>query len=79
MPLILIESPNIFHWKSAKESTVSESLGQNLGQIQAFANGGKGWGGFPQQGESEILLGGGLPGEGNLRKSDFDDSNLFQC
>ena len=31
-------------------------------------------------GESEIFLGGGifLPGEGNLRRSDFDDSDLFQ-
>ena len=31
---------------------------------------------------SEILMGGGiynfLPHEGNLRRSDFDDSNLFQ-
>ena len=32
----------------------------------------RGWG------ESEILLAGiFLPGEGNLRKSDFDDVNLF--
>ena len=30
-------------------------------------------------GGSEILLGGiFLPGKGNLRRSDFDDSNLFQ-
>ena len=31
-------------------------------------------------GGSEILLGGGifLPGGENLRRSDFDDSNLFQ-
>ena len=33
-----------------------------------------------QWGESEILLGENifLPGKGNLRRSDFDDSNLFQ-
>ena len=33
----------------------------------------------PSGGESEILLGRiFLPGKGNLRRSDFDDSNLFQ-
>ena len=39
---------------------------------QGFPNSSKEWG--------EILLGGGggLPGDGNLRRSDFDDSNLFQ-
>ena len=33
-----------------------------------------------QWGGSEILLGENifLPGKGNLRRSDFDDSNLFQ-
>ena len=33
----------------------------------------------PQWGKSEILLAGiFLPGGGNLRRSDFDDSNLLQ-
>ena len=34
------------------------------------------------EGESEILLGEGgifLPGEGNLRRSDFDDSTVRTC
>ena len=33
--LILIESPNIFHWKSAKKIKVGVALGQNLGQIRS--------------------------------------------
>ena len=43
---------------------------------QGFPKSGKGWWG----GEgSEILLGEiFLPAEGNLRRSDFDNSNLFQ-
>ena len=53
--------------------------------MQGFPNSGKGWGGgkfFPVEGGggSEILMGGGgdfLSGEGNLRRSDFDDSKLF--
>ena len=49
---------------------------------QGFPNSSKGWGGeggkFPPE-ESEILLGENfLPGEGNLRRSDFDNFNLFQ-
>ena len=42
---------------------------------QGFPNSSKGWGGG-----LEILLGGGifLPGSGNLRRSDFDNLNLFQ-
>ena len=39
---------------------------------QGFPNSSKGCGG-----ESETLLGDFLLGEGNLRKSDFDDLNLF--
>ena len=37
-------------------------------------------GGGEGRGELEILLGWGifLPGAGNPRRSDFDDSNLFQ-
>ena len=31
--LILIDSPNIFHWKSAKKVKWVWSVGQNLGQI----------------------------------------------
>ena len=31
--LILIESPDIFHWKSAKKGKWVWSLGKNLGQI----------------------------------------------
>ena len=47
--------------------------------LQVFPNSGKGGGGGGAGLESEILLGGGwLPGEGNLRRSDFNDSNLFQ-
>ena len=44
-----------------------------------FPNSGKWWGG-EGRGELEILLGWGifLPGAGNPRRSDFDDSNLFQ-
>ena len=39
----------------------------------------RGWGDSPVRGESEILLGGIFsPGEGNLRRSDFDNLNLFQ-
>ena len=50
---------------------------------QAFPNSGKGWGGvgkFCPPSQSEILLWRGifLPDEGNLRRSDFDDPNLFQ-
>ena len=32
--LILIESPNIFHWKLEKRKKVGVVLGQNLGQIR---------------------------------------------
>ena len=50
--------------------------------LQGFPNSGKGLGvNPPQWWESGILLGGrggGVLGEGNLRRSDFDDSNLFQ-
>ena len=51
---------------------------------QGFPNSGKGWGensvGGWGGGGSEILLGENifLPGKGNLRRSDFDDLNLFQ-
>ena len=38
---------------------------------QGFPNRSKEWGDM-------LLGGGGLPGDGNLRRSDFDDSNLFQ-
>ena len=47
------------------------------GGKQGFPNSARGWG----VGEkSEISLEGRsfLPGEGNLRRSDFDDLNLFQ-
>ena len=42
--------------------------------LQCFLNSGKGWG------ELEILLGREifLPGEGNLRRSDFDNSSPLQ-
>ena len=33
--LILIEFPNIFHWKPAKKIRVVVVLGQNLGQIRS--------------------------------------------
>ena len=33
--LILIEFPNIFHWKPAKKIRVDVVLGQNLGQIRS--------------------------------------------
>ena len=33
--LILIEFPNIFHWKPAKKIKVGVVLGQNLGQIRS--------------------------------------------
>ena len=47
--------------------------------LQSFPNSGKGWGvNPPQWWESGILLGGEVLGEGNLRRSDFHDSNLFQ-
>ena len=52
---------------------------------QGFRNSGKGCvcvcggGGGQGKGVLEILLGEiFLPGEGNLRRSDFEDSNLFQ-
>ena len=47
---------------------------------QGFSNSAKGWGKIPpSEGELEILLGEiFLPGDGNLRRSDFDNSNLFQ-
>ena len=46
------------------------------GTMQGFPNSGKAVG---VGGELEILLGGFfLPGEGNLRRSDFDNLNLFQ-
>ena len=47
-------------------------------KIAAWSGGGGGK--FPQKcGESEILLRGiFLPGGENLRRSDFDDLNLFQ-
>ena len=45
--------------------------------FQGFPNYDREWDGGG--GESEILLGGiFLLGKGNLRRSDFDDSNLFQ-
>ena len=47
--------------------------------LQSFPNSGKGWRvNPPQWWESGILLGGGVLGEGNLRRSDFHDSNLFE-
>ena len=53
--------------------------------LDSFPNRSKGFGVVrppPSRGESEILPGGGggdfLPGEGNLRRSDFDNSNPFQ-
>ena len=52
-----------------------------MGWDQGFPNSGKGWGKFPSvRGESDILLGEEifLTGEANLRRSDFDDFNLFQ-
>ena len=33
--LTLLESPNIFHWKSAEKGEWVRSLGQNLGQIRS--------------------------------------------
>ena len=41
---------------------------------QGFPNSGKWWGRNSPPVESEILWGGG----GDLRRSDFEDSNLFQ-
>ena len=35
--LILIESPNIFHWKPGKKIKVGVVLGQNLGQVTSNA------------------------------------------
>ena len=52
--------------------------------VWGFPNSGKGWGevNSPQWGgkNQKCYWGGGffLPGEGNLRMSDFDNSNLFQ-
>ena len=47
-----------------------------------FPNSGKRWGEIPPHPvgmELEILQGGSfLPGEGNLRRNDFDNLNLFQ-
>ena len=42
---------------------------------QGFGGGAGGWGGG---GIGNFTGGNFLPGEGNLRKSDFDDSKLFQ-
>ena len=33
--LISVESPNIFHWKSANKANFVWSFGQNLGQIRS--------------------------------------------
>ena len=47
--------------------------GHKVLYIGVFQIAARGWG------ESEILLGEVfLPGKGNLRRSDFDDSRLFQ-
>ena len=47
--------------------------------MQVFPNSSKGLGGGGGggRGKSEILLG-GLQGEGSLRRSDFENLNLFQ-
>ena len=34
--LVLIEFPNIFHWKPAKKIKLGVVLGQNLGQIMSI-------------------------------------------
>ena len=48
--------------------------------LQSFPNSGKGWGGEPPPvvGIGNFTGWGGVLGEGNLRRSDFHDSNLFQ-
>ena len=68
---------------SQKVSTCSaylEVAPMDLTSGQGFPNSAKGWGKIPpSEGELEILLGEiFLPGDGNLRRSDFDNSNLFQ-
>ena len=53
-----------------------------MGYYQGFPNSGKEWEEIPpppSMEESEFYWGGGIisPGEGNLRMSNFDISNLF--
>ena len=52
---------------------------RNSGKGCVCVWGGGGGGGGGGKGVLEILMGEiFLPGEGNLRRSDFEDSNLFQ-
>ena len=67
----LSHSGSVEPWDSCTSST---KTGLKVLYLEVFQIAVRGWG------ELELLLGEiFLPGKGNLRRSEFDDSNFFQC